>query len=187
MKFITDIDEKRYRDLVEKRKNDAFFLGAHDYMLRWVELMEQEISIGESVAEAAEKTRWTADTEMITGIMYNMAVRILCGCWEHGEALRFWHNKGSSYDSPGVTDSSVLVIRPAYPVPGQQAENEHRVRVCHSKHTLHPRRRLRLCGGLRRFSNERRNPIEPQTGGIRQPLQLCVLRAGQRPPCAGDN
>jgi len=71
---------------------DPYGIAVVQYTQRWVELMEEQISAGMSVAEIAKETSHKADTEGITGFMYGCAVSILSQVWEHGEELRQWHN-----------------------------------------------------------------------------------------------
>lgn len=70
--------------------------------------MEQEIKDGASVAEAAERTNHSADTDGITGYMYGQAVRLLSNYWEHGEELRQWHNQRLGYSGEGVINPAIL-------------------------------------------------------------------------------
>ena len=71
-------------------------------------MMEQEIKDGASVAEAAERTNHSADTDGITGYMYGQAVRLLSNYWEHGEELRQWHNQRLGYSGEGVVNPAIL-------------------------------------------------------------------------------
>lgn len=71
-------------------------------------MMEQEIKDGASVAEAAERTNHSADTDGITGFMYGQAVNLLCHYWEHGEELRQWHNQMFGYSGEGVVNPAIL-------------------------------------------------------------------------------
>ena len=64
---------------------------------------------GETVAAAAERTRFEADTEGITGYMYNCAVAALSAFWQYGEELRCWHNQEYGYSGSGVVNTAVLV------------------------------------------------------------------------------
>jgi hypothetical protein len=77
-----------------KAKNEADPYGAAilRYAHLWADLMEAELRRGNKLEDIADSTSHTADTEGITGFMYGCAISFLSYCWEHGEALRRWHN-----------------------------------------------------------------------------------------------
>jgi len=62
------------------------------YAERWARLMEARMAKGERIADIAGECSHLADNEGITGFMYGCAVGILSKVWQHGEALRLWHN-----------------------------------------------------------------------------------------------
>ena len=62
------------------------------YAACWAELMEAEVSRGKAVADVAERTGRLADTDGMTGFMYNKAILVLIHIWKHGEELRAWHH-----------------------------------------------------------------------------------------------
>ena len=62
------------------------------YLSKWAQLMEHALAEGKELKDIWESTSREADTEGITGFMYNMAVQILVGCWINGEDLRKLHN-----------------------------------------------------------------------------------------------
>ena len=101
---IRDGMEKNYLELKAERGID----GIVRYVERWSQMMEQEIKDGASVAEAAERTNHSADTDGITGYMYGQAVNLLCNYWEHGEELRQWHNQKYHYSGEGVVNPAIL-------------------------------------------------------------------------------
>ena len=101
--------EAGYRAFVEKNSEDFYSLGVIGYMERWGKMMEDAIAQGETVAAAAERTRFEADTEGITGYMYNCAVAALSAFWQYGEELRCWHNQEYGYSGSGVVNTAVLV------------------------------------------------------------------------------
>lgn len=105
---IRDGMEKTYLELRTERGRD----GIIRYAERWSQMMEQEIKEGASVAEAAERTNHSADTDGITGFMYGQAVNLLCHYWEHGEELRQWHNQQYGYGGEGVVNPAILTIHP---------------------------------------------------------------------------
>lgn len=80
---------------------DPYGKGVMDFSERWADLMEQALAEGSTVADVAEVTSHTADTEGITGFMYGCAVQILSHVWEHGEELRRWHNLDTQIHDEG--------------------------------------------------------------------------------------
>lgn len=101
---IRDGMEKNYLELRAERGRD----GIVRYAERWSQMMEQEIKDGASVAEVAERTKHSADTEGITGFMYGQAVNLLCHYWKHGEELRQWHNQKYHYSGEGIVNPAIL-------------------------------------------------------------------------------
>jgi len=71
---------------------DPYGSCVYRYAKRWAELMESKMAAGETLEQVAKTASREADTEGITGFQYGCAVGILAQCWEHGEALRRWHN-----------------------------------------------------------------------------------------------
>jgi hypothetical protein len=90
------------------------------YAARWANRMEAELAAGHRLEDIADATSSTADVEGITGFMYGAAVSVLASCWEHGEALRRWHNLKTQIrhegeaanDSGGVLNPALLSIGP---------------------------------------------------------------------------
>jgi hypothetical protein len=80
---------------------DPYGKACVDYAERWADAMEKLIDKGHKLEDIAETTSHTADTEGITGFMYGAAVHMLAGCWEHGEALRRWHNLKTQIGAEG--------------------------------------------------------------------------------------
>ena len=69
---------------------------------------------GKQIEDIAKDLSHKADTEGITGFMYGMAVKILCDCWVHGEALRLWHNKDIQIKDEGdKANEDGKVLNPA--------------------------------------------------------------------------
>ena len=75
-----------------KLNTDPYGKDCVDFARRWADLMEAEMATGAQLEKVAKSTCHKADTEGITGFMYGAAVSMLARCWEHGEALRLWHN-----------------------------------------------------------------------------------------------
>lgn len=81
---------------------------------QWGRLMELELSRGAKLEAIADATSSEADTEGITGFMYGAAVSVLAQCWEHGEALRRWHNLTTQIGTEGErANESGGVLNPA--------------------------------------------------------------------------
>jgi len=68
---------------------------------RWACMMEGAMNKGASLAECAKRLSNLADSEGITGFMYGCAVSILAQVWEHGDALRRWHNLDTQIGKEG--------------------------------------------------------------------------------------
>lgn len=80
----------------------------------WANLMEARMAKGETIAQCAEPTCREADTDGITGFMYGCAVSALAHFWEHGEALRLWHNLKTQIGKEGEkANESGGVLNPA--------------------------------------------------------------------------
>ena len=88
------------------------------YAELWADLMERDMAMSQTLEQCAERTSHEADTDGITGFMYGAAVSILAAVWEHGEALRRWHNLETQLgtegeranESGGVLNPALLVI-----------------------------------------------------------------------------
>lgn len=86
----------------------------------WANLMEARMAKGEKIAQCAKPASREADTDGITGFMYGCAVSALSHFWEHGEALRLWHNLDAQLgkegeaanESGGVLNPALLNIKP---------------------------------------------------------------------------
>lgn len=102
MKIKTGL-ENSYAELRANNTKDPFGLGIINYAERWCNMMEERIAKGESVAEAAAKTEYAADTDLISGTMFRYSLNVLCQFWEHGEELREWYD--SKYSIAEETDT----------------------------------------------------------------------------------
>lgn len=97
-----------------KNNDDDYGAACVRYAENWANLMEERMTEGVTVAEVADKASHDADTEGITGFMYGYAVKMLAGCWEHGEDLRRWHNKDVQIGDEGdKANESGGVLNPA--------------------------------------------------------------------------
>lgn len=88
-------------DYFEAINSDPYGSGVVRYAKKWAEAMEAEMDKGAKLVDIAERTSHEADTEGITGFMYGCAVGALAGMWEHGDALRRWHNKKTQIGDEG--------------------------------------------------------------------------------------
>lgn len=102
--------EKDYQHFVEINSKDFYSAGVVEYMHKWAELMENEISEGAKLTEIADRTSRIADTKGITGAMYGFAVGALSRFWEYGEELRKWHNKEYNYEGDGVVNPAIITV-----------------------------------------------------------------------------
>ena len=71
------------------------------YSEDWANLMEGELAKRKTIAECAQYSSRTADTDGITGFMYGCAVSGLAHFWEYGEELRRWHNLDTQIGNEG--------------------------------------------------------------------------------------
>jgi hypothetical protein len=98
-----------------KKINDDPYGGrVVSYGEDWANLMETRMAEGEKLEDIAEATAREADTDGITGFMYGCAVSALSQMWEHGEALRRWHNLDTQIGNEGEkANESGGVLNPA--------------------------------------------------------------------------
>lgn len=92
--------EQEYAEYKAKNK-DPYGGRVVSYSEDWANLMEARMANGEKIAQCAEPTSREADTDGITGFMYGRAVNGLAHFWEHGEALRLWHNLKTQIGTEG--------------------------------------------------------------------------------------
>lgn len=88
-----------------------------DYAEAWADAMEAEMASGARLEDIADRTSHEVDHRPefgITGFMYGAAVATLAATWEHGEALRIWHNLKSQLGDEGErANASGAVLNPA--------------------------------------------------------------------------
>ena len=85
------IDAGEYEEW-KANNQDGYGAAVFRYAERWAEMMEERIEDDVPVADAADATKYAADDEGITGMMFGMAVGVLAKTWVYGEELRRWHN-----------------------------------------------------------------------------------------------
>jgi len=95
--------------------DDPYGKAALDFAERWADLMEERMGGDEALLSSiAKEASHDADTDGITGFMYGVAVSMLSHVWEHGEALRRWHNLATQIRNEGeLANSSGGVLNPA--------------------------------------------------------------------------
>lgn len=102
MQIKTD-KQTEYDRWRETSSEDFYSKGIVDFAERWASIMEEQIAAGATVADCAKATSREADCDMgISGFMYGCAVQTLATFWEHGEALRRWHNIDTQIGSEGA-------------------------------------------------------------------------------------
>ena len=109
-------DQKEYDDWKAENSDDPYGLRCFTYAEDWADMMEEAMAEGKKLEDVADKLSHKADTDGITGFMYGMAMQILALCWEHGEALRRWHNlktqirdEGEKANEKGTTLNPALL------------------------------------------------------------------------------
>lgn len=98
-----------------KAKNtDPYGGRVVSYSEDWANLMEAAMETGAKLEDIAKPTSHQADTDGITWFMYGCAVQGLAQFWEHGEALRKWHNLDTQIKDEGESaNESGDVLNPA--------------------------------------------------------------------------
>jgi len=105
--------EVKYAEYKAKN-NDPYGGAVVVYSEKWADLMEARMANGEKIKDFANETSREADTDGITGFMYGCAVQGLAHYWEHGEALRLWHNLDTQIGNEGEkANESGGVLNPA--------------------------------------------------------------------------
>ena len=110
MKIVDDQAWQSRRD----NNTDPYGGGVISYAERWADLMEARMAEGHTLEEVAKDTSRKADSDGITGFMYGAAVAVLASVWEHGEALRRWHNLDTQLRDEGErANATGRVLNPA--------------------------------------------------------------------------
>ncbi len=100
--------EADYEELKNINSYDGMGIAIIQYAEKWGSMMEEKITSGKTVAEAAEATWMEADEWGITGAMYICSVSALAEYWEYGEELREWHESKYSFDTKEEIPSEEL-------------------------------------------------------------------------------
>jgi hypothetical protein len=107
-----EIKNQELWDSSVNKNQDFYGKGVICYAERWANLMESKLAEGSALSDIAEATSHEAGTDGITGFMYGCAVSILAEVWQHGAALRNWHNGeyGVASDVEGVVNPALLTV-----------------------------------------------------------------------------
>lgn len=106
--------ETEYETYKANNSSDPDSACVTSYVENWANLMEARMEKGEKIADMAKDTSHEANTDGITGFMYGCAVSALSYFWEHGEALRLWHNmKAQIKDEGEKANEAGGVLSPA--------------------------------------------------------------------------
>ena len=98
----------------KEANGDPYGSAVMAYAERWARLMEARMAKGERISDIADDCSHLADSDGITGFMYGCSVAILSKVWQHGEALRLWHNLKTQIRDEGVkANESGAVLNPA--------------------------------------------------------------------------
>ncbi|QKZ15857.1 hypothetical protein HU175_22320 [Spirosoma sp. KUDC1026] len=107
------LTDKAKWDSWKANNDDDYGRGIFAFAEVWGRLMQIEIAAGLSVADAAHKMQYEPSYLGITGFMFGAAVNVLSQCWEHGEALRQWHNeRWGRKGADGVVNPASFSIKP---------------------------------------------------------------------------
>ncbi len=96
---IKEGQEAAYEELKNINSHDGMGIAIIQYAEKWGSMMEEKITSGKTVVEAAESTWMEADEWGITGAMYGCSVSTLAEYWEYGDELREWHESKFSFDT----------------------------------------------------------------------------------------
>lgn len=91
MKISIDVIEK-FNEFKECAQENEYRQLVYRYMIRWANLMEEEINHGNKIKDIVKNTAIQANTELITSGMFNHAVDGLIKYWKYGEKLKEIHD-----------------------------------------------------------------------------------------------
>ena len=109
-------DEQAWRVAIDSHQ-DEYSKDILVYAQAWAEEMERRMDAGEQLEDIAHEASHAADADIgITGSMYGHAVMQLAIHWQHGEALRRWHNARHGVDGAvanetgGIIDPAIMTV-----------------------------------------------------------------------------
>ena len=112
--FKIKADKRAEWELGLKNNQDPYGAAVYRYAARWAQLMDRLIADGVPLARCAKQASHDADVEGISGFMYGCAVSILSQVWEHGDAMRRWHNVDTQLGNEGdIANEEGGVLNPA--------------------------------------------------------------------------
>jgi len=94
-------DEAGWKKIIEVNADNEYGAAVTVYAELWARLMEANMAKGSTIEDCADECSYLANTDRITGFMYDCAVSILSQVWTHGETLRLWHNKSTQIGTEG--------------------------------------------------------------------------------------
>lgn len=110
-------DADSWKQWVNANADDPYGAACVRYAEAWADEMEKRMAAGEKLEDIASTASHDVDRRPgfgITGFMYGCAVQMLAQCWEHGEALRRWHNIDTQiHDEGEKANESGGVLNPA--------------------------------------------------------------------------
>lgn len=104
------VEPEQYQDWKDKN-NDGYGGACFEFAESWARLMQKEIQDGKLLIDIADATSHELDFLGITGFQYGMVIGILSKHWEHGEALRKWHNKEYNHEGDGIVNPAILTTK----------------------------------------------------------------------------
>lgn len=95
---IREGKEKNFQNYIDLNSFDDYGKAIIDFSIRWAQLLEQAIYSSEQLAEQVIKERASdlslqADTEGISGFMFECAIAGLAHYWKYGAELADWYNE----------------------------------------------------------------------------------------------
>lgn len=102
--------EDAWKNFIKMNSEDPYSKATVDYMVAWAELMEQEIDkIGVLSKDQVDQLSHDADTDGITGFMYDMARRFLDDYWLYGDDLtKLLGNKMTSIIQTNLSNDEIV-------------------------------------------------------------------------------
>lgn len=113
-------DPAKWDAFVANNRANAYSRCVVDFARAWAEAIEARLGQNIDLADSARKTfpevnRLDLARGGITGLQYGCVVAVLAAVWEHGEALRRYHNLEIQFGDEGerANEQPGLVLDPA--------------------------------------------------------------------------
>lgn len=84
--------EEYYNRFVELNSKDSLSKMALEFIHKWANLMEKQLSEGKKIEDIADKAAIDAGIDNISGSMYEFACSTLYNCWDYGEELHSFYD-----------------------------------------------------------------------------------------------